>query len=506
VSNWKARTVAAFGGYVETRSRIENLHGGGCSLQRTRLRAEFPANRENNREKSPFRRNALAPYPSQTHVPCGLQQTRWHLMLKTNREFFSPYQGRSRGISGEEQGNACAAFSAMRPNGAVHPQTAFLDRARYGSLREKTAMLRHFQFVTIACLLPLSALCAGHASAGVSDPVVLPGNFTEFSDGISASASLYEITAGPDGNLWFTEYNGNRIGRITPDGIVTEFSEGITAGASPIGITVGPDGALWFTEEFRVFNIGLIGQIGRITTDGAVTEFKGGITAGPFDLAGLYGIAAGSDGNLWFTEAATDKIGRITPAGVVTEFDLTAGSSPHDITNGADGNLWFTERSASRIGRITTSGIVTEFSVGITANSSPFDITPGPGGNLWFTEEDGAQIAQITSLGVVTEFPPPPNAMVGPQQGLTTGPDGNLWYANSSGNIGQMTPLGDYTFEFTGITPPTNGSDFSNPFYITTGPDGNLWFTEIGANRIGRLNISDHLFANGFEEPMPLVY
>ena len=365
-------------------------------------------------------------------------------------------------------------------------------------------MPRHFHLVILACLLIFAPCHPGHARAGVSPRVEVPGNFSEFSDGISPSAGLYEITAGPDGNLWFTEYAGNRIGRITPDGIITEFSEGITAGAGPVGITVGPDGNLWFTEAFHVSNIGVIGKIGQITPGGVVTEFEGGITAGPFDLAGLYGIAAGPDGNLWFTEASTDKIGRITPAGVVTEFNVTAGSAPQDITAGADGNLWFTERFADQIGRVTTTGVVTEFSV--TANSGPFDITAGPGGNLYFTEQDGAQIAQITPLGVLTEFPPPANDVVGPQQGLTTGPDGNIWYADSADRIGQMTPLGDYTFEFTGIPPPTNGSPFAEPLYITTGPDGNLWFTEIGANRIGRLNISDHLFANGFEEQMPLLH
>ena len=38
------------------------------------------------------------------------------------------------------------------------------------------------------------------------------------------------ITAGPDGNIWFAEDGGNRIGRITPAGVVTEFSAGITPG------------------------------------------------------------------------------------------------------------------------------------------------------------------------------------------------------------------------------------------------------------------------------------
>ena len=66
---------------------------------------------------------------------------------------------------------------------------------------------------------------------------------------MTAGAQPTSIVAGPDGNLWFTEFNGgNRIGRITTAGVITEFSTGITAGALPYGITAGPDGNLWFTE------------------------------------------------------------------------------------------------------------------------------------------------------------------------------------------------------------------------------------------------------------------
>jgi virginiamycin B lyase len=79
------------------------------------------------------------------------------------------------------------------------------------------------------------------------------------------------ITAGPDGNLWFTELGtsvGNgKIGRITTGGVITEFGGSLL---NPIGITAGPDGNLWFTEE------GLSnGKIGRITTAGVITEFGG---------------------------------------------------------------------------------------------------------------------------------------------------------------------------------------------------------------------------------------
>ncbi|HEV8674008.1 MAG TPA: hypothetical protein VGX21_08180, partial [Methylomirabilota bacterium] len=34
---------------------------------------------------------------------------------------------------------------------------------------------------------------------------------------------LRGITRGPDGNVWFADGGGNKIGRITPGGTITEF-------------------------------------------------------------------------------------------------------------------------------------------------------------------------------------------------------------------------------------------------------------------------------------------
>src|SRR5574337_1249198 len=82
----------------------------------------------------------------------------------------------------------------------------------------------------------------------------------------TVSSQPLGIAAGPDGALWFTEFAGNKIGRITTTGTITEFSLP-TSGSEPVGITAGPDGALWFTEFAG-------DQIGRITTAGTITEFS----------------------------------------------------------------------------------------------------------------------------------------------------------------------------------------------------------------------------------------
>jgi streptogramin lyase len=136
--------------------------------------------------------------------------------------------------------------------------------------------------------------------------VVKQGHVTEFSAGITAGTYLEAITAGPDGNVWFTENVGGRIGRITPTGEIAVFSlspvdfgDGTLYGASPSGIITGPDGNLWFTE-----GVG----IGRITPKGKVTEFSAGISKE------TKSITAGPDGNLWFTEVdeqGNGQIGRI---------------------------------------------------------------------------------------------------------------------------------------------------------------------------------------------------
>src|SRR5262249_29954295 len=87
---------------------------------------------------------------------------------------------------------------------------------------------------------------------------------TEYSLPLPSGRVPFDITAGPDGTLWFTENgpspNGNRIGHITTGGVIQEFTVP-TLNSQPNDITVGPDGNLWFTEEF-------MNRIGMITTTG----------------------------------------------------------------------------------------------------------------------------------------------------------------------------------------------------------------------------------------------
>jgi len=341
------------------------------------------------------------------------------------------------------------AMTRRRLRQSVHGDQALQTRRRLGS--QPWSVLARGVWLA-ALLLGASGIVSAQTVTITEYPVPTVNSFPG------------GITAGPDGALWFTESETNKIGRITRAGVVTEYTVP-TASTYPGEIAAGPDGALWFTE-------GNTSKIGRITTAGVIAEYPVP-TANSQPLA----ITMGPDGALWFTEFLSSNIGRITTAGVITEYPVP-DSYPGGITVGPDGALWFTESSVNRIGRITTAGVVTELLV----PSGPRDITVGPDGALWYTGYFDSRIGRITTAGVITEYPVPTAGSF--PEGITAGPDGALWFAEEAGSkIGRITAAGLIT-EYPVPTPN------SGPFGITVGPDGALWFTEANGNNIGRASIS----------------
>jgi len=64
----------------------------------------------------------------------------------------------------------------------------------------------------------------------------------------TAGSDPFLIAAGPDGALWFGEFLGNNIGRISTGGAIAEYAVP-TANSNPGGIAAGRDGALWKTAQ-----------------------------------------------------------------------------------------------------------------------------------------------------------------------------------------------------------------------------------------------------------------
>ena len=238
------------------------------------------------------------------------------------------------------------------------------------------------------------------------------GNYSVFGaflahNGEDFLSNVSPLAVGPDGNLWYTASfysqfptanQGSIVGRITPTGDVTNFTVplfDIAQDGIGGGITAGPDGTLWVA-----IGDGIHGEprgVRRFSPDGQLSDVIPGSQP-------LSEMVTDANGNVWGL-VSTDHIERIAPDGTVTDFPLpvhqpvmnpTPELNPLRMTlaAGPDGNIWFSDPYANEIGNITPDGTVTEYAVP-TPDSFPAGITTGPDGNIWFTELGSGQIGEF---------------------------------------------------------------------------------------------------------------
>lgn len=320
-----------------------------------------------------------------------------------------------------------------------------------------------------------------------------------------------QIVRGPDGNLWFpaidysnftTTQPSGAIGRLTTAGKFQMFTLP-DANSYPTSLTFGSDGSIWFIAfqgngvlapnvDTAPHFTGGFSEIGQMTPDGQFHLFRL-----PSPNVYLTSIAAGADGNLWFTEnvdgtnGTSPHIGRMTPAGTFSDFPVTAPFAEgylEQIIVGADGNLWFslggvvaTYDSVGAIGKITPQGAITIFQLGKFA--VPEDMTVGPDHNVWFTTD--FEVGRVTPKGQVHLFDPDPRESRDSRLilgGITTGPDGALWFATEDVVVGRVTTNGAFTlYPFPAKASFDNGSSsltLGQVKGIVTGSDGALWLTD----------------------------
>ena len=222
------------------------------------------------------------------------------------------------------------------------------------------------------------------------------GNYTEVPLTRRNTVAL-DVAAGPDGALWFTEERLNRrlpdlVGRLATDGTISEFPlpRPPTGGIADVGswaITAGPDDAMWVTNRDG-------DEIVRVATTGEVKSVRR-----LRDGSWPWEITTGPDGALWFAENGVcgggcgpgdtegqggNKIGRLTPEGTLTECPVpTADALPQGIAVGSDGAIWFTEVAANKIGRLEPGGCLARgVAVGVERNTGELLVSVSDGGSV----------------------------------------------------------------------------------------------------------------------------
>jgi streptogramin lyase len=152
-----------------------------------------------------------------------------------------------------------------------------------------------------------------------------------------------KLANGPDGNLWFTEYAGANIGKITPSGMVKEYNVG--GGANNFGIVGGPHNTIWWTDSANR-------RVGMMKTNGTNIKYFSVGTGSPAEIA-----YRPQDGKFYFT-MWEGMIGQVTPTGKVHVCTIPA--TPTFVAfgiveNPVDKSMWFVDNSGSvdRIGELS---------------------------------------------------------------------------------------------------------------------------------------------------------
>ncbi len=336
---------------------------------------------------------------------------------------------------------------------------------------------RCFLLLVTGCFLSLGTTSFGEVILEFSTP--------------TPDSSPADLAFDGQGNLWFTELNANRIGKLVPSQGKSHTSQGITEyelphpNSKPHFLTVARDGRVWFTE----MGGNRIGSLDPKT--GAIKEYEI-----PSPHSEPHQIVEGTDGSIWFLEFQTNKVGRLNPkTGEITEYPVGPGN-PHALAVDGD-TLWYTQGGMfwvnlffNKLGYLNTkTGEVQEIAVP-PEKSVPHGLTLSQNGTVWFTEMFASKVAKLVNKNgkphLVEYFL---GKRRRPHDLLVDEKRGYVWFtagrpdAIGRLDLSQAEPGTSKGVKFYKLPDP-----HSHPTQIALDKDGKVWFTEMGMYFRGRYN------------------
>ena len=240
--------------------------------------------------------------------------------------------------------------------------------------------------------------------------------------------------------VWFTELVSNSLWSFNMTDHKFAQYQLKTPASFPYGIAIDRNGDVWFTEI-------LGNKIGEITANGTLSEFNIPLPGGYLEPSG---ITIDNSSRVWFTLAGIDEVGSYFH-GQFQFYNLTGLIvTPVSIAVDSRGNLWLTQHGPSFISEFNPrTGYFETISTSIPPpplNASlPYFDYVDPSGNVWFNEHYGNSIAMYNpSTRTLTEYRIPTRfAYVGDISGMLTmnlSPlNSDPWFTEYfSGNVGTV--------------------------------------------------------------------
>jgi len=353
-------------------------------------------------------------------------------------------------------------------------------------------------------IILLSSCSVWAANSPVVMDYTVLGDVTEYALPWQGCHSTHELIFDPSdaGYVWVTAQNCDNVAKVElATGIATVFD--MPKGSGPHGVAFSGKGELWVSLEFSGEVVKLDKKTGQILkSHNVLMKVKG--TAKSINPS-PHAIAFGANGKtIWFTGKRTSTVGKID-GNKIKHYELhTLGAIPIYLVAASDGSIWGTELAGNKIFKATPKGKVTEYVIP-SYNSRPIAIVPSPDKkSFWFSQEASSKVAKIDMQGNITEYSVPMTQKNMLLAGITFDKQGNLWtqsYVDQS-NQYNIYPAGyDYIVKIDKAILTAPSADISNigityfrtpssqtVFHrIKLGTDGLIWFTELRQDQLGKV-------------------
>jgi len=368
-------------------------------------------------------------------------------------------------------------------------------------------------------------------------------------DGGQATAASFmgprNLAMDAAGDLFVSEFDGHRVRRITPDGLIGTVAGTGIAGFSgdggpataaqlayPAGLAVDGGGSLYIVDTFNV-SIRKV-RAGIISTVCNQQRFG-------MPYVKLLSISADTAGNLYIPEAGNSFVWRMNPAGVLARVAGTPGGGaytgdgqpatqtalnvPADVALDSAGNLYISETRRVRI-VIAATGIMNT-----VAGDGTFGFSGDGGqeldavlntptgvavwdGSIYIADQNNNRVRQVSAAGTITTVAGNGQASYAGDglvatSGALNGPTslvfdagGNLYIADTRNNrvrrvdtTGVMTTFaGDGTISgFGGEGQPATLTPLYAPQGLVAGAAGDIYISDTGHDRVIRVDTTGNM-------------